>query len=65
MEVRIGTILVEQGVLTPDQVKAVLTVQERTGRPFGLICEQKYGIDPAQVEAAWASQANNFSKLCF
>lgn len=56
MEVRIGTILIERGVLTPDQVKAVLNVQERTGKPFGLICEQKYGIDPAQVESAWASQ---------
>ena len=46
MEVRIGNILVDRGVLTNDQVKAVLNVQNRTGQPFGLICEELYGVDP-------------------
>ena len=56
MEIRIGTILVEHGVLTTDQVKAVLNVQQRTGKPFGLICEEIYAVDPAQIESAWAQQ---------
>jgi hypothetical protein len=56
MEVRIGNILVDRGVLTNDQVKAVLNVQNRTGQPFGLICEELYGVDPSQIEAAWATQ---------
>ena len=54
MELRLGTILVDKGILTDDQVKAVLNVQQRTGRPFGLICEQMYGIAPKTIEAAWA-----------
>ena len=54
MELRLGTILVDKGILTEDQVKAVLNVQQRTGRPFGLICEQMYDIAPQAIEAAWA-----------
>ena len=56
MEVRIGTILVERGILEEDQVKAVLNIQRRTGEPFGLICERLYAITPEQVESAWAEQ---------
>lgn len=56
MEIRIGTILVQQGVLTTDQVKAVLSVQQRTGQPFGLICEEIYAVDPSKIESAWAQQ---------
>ena len=52
MELRLGTILVDKGILTDDQVKAVLNVQQRTGRPFGLICEQMYDIAPKTIEAA-------------
>ena len=56
MEVRIGTVLVERGILDQDQVKAVLNVQHRTGEPFGLICERIYDITPDEIEAAWADQ---------
>lgn len=56
MELRLGTILVDKGILTEDQVKAVLNVQQRTGRPFGLICEQMYDVAPKTIEAAWAEQ---------
>ena len=56
MELRLGTILVDQGILAEDQVKAVLNVQHRTGQPFGLICEQMYDIAPQAIEAAWAHQ---------
>ncbi len=56
MELRLGTILVDNGVLTDDQVKAVLNVQHRTGQPFGLICEQMYDIPPQSIEDAWATQ---------
>ena len=56
MELRIGTILMDQGILSEDQVKAVLNVQHRTGQPFGLICEQIYDIAPKAIEAAWARQ---------
>ena len=59
MEVRIGNILVDRGILTTDQVKAVLNVQHRTGQPFGLICEELYDVDPSQIESAWAAIARS------
>lgn len=56
MKVRLGEILIEQGALSQRQVQAILKEQQETHRPFGLICEQMFGIDPAIVEDAWAKQ---------
>lgn len=55
-EVRIGQILIEQGVLNAGQVDAILCAQQRTGRPFGVICEQLFDVPPAAVECAWSEQ---------
>ncbi|MHC5003786.1 MAG: GspE/PulE/PilB domain-containing protein [Planctomycetota bacterium] len=56
MKVRIGQLLVEAGVLSEEQCWSILYEQRRTGQPFGLICEQLYGVDPGLVEEAWARQ---------
>lgn len=56
MTIRLGKILVDRGVLTDAQVKDVLNEQERSGAPFGLICEQLFGVSPHDVEQAWAAQ---------
>jgi hypothetical protein len=56
MELRVGELLVENGVLDVSQVDEVLAEQKRTGEPFGKICERMFDIDPAAVEAAWAFQ---------
>lgn len=56
MEVRLGQLLVESRVLTQVQVEAVLAEQQRTGEPFGLICERLFRVDPDAVERAWATQ---------
>ena len=56
MDIRLGKILVDKGVLTGSQVHEVLDEQQRTGAPFGLICEQKFGVSPQDVEQAWATQ---------
>jgi hypothetical protein len=56
MEVRIGQLLIESGVLNDEQVERVLQQQHITGEPFGLIAEELFGVDPAAVEAAWARQ---------
>jgi hypothetical protein len=56
IEVRLGQLLVETGILDAGQVREVLAVQERTGEPFGLLAERLFGIAPEAVEEAWARQ---------
>ena len=52
----IGQLLVEQGVLTAEQVKHILTVQKASHRPFGDLAERLYGIAPEAIEDAWVQQ---------
>ncbi|MFN4242176.1 MAG: hypothetical protein ACK4PI_02955 [Tepidisphaerales bacterium] len=54
--VKIGEILVQHGVLTPAEVREVLSVQRRTGRPFGELAETLFGVPPDAVEEAWITQ---------
>lgn len=56
MEMRLGQLLVDGGVLTGSQVEDVLAEQAESGLPFGVIAEDRFGVDPASVEAAWARQ---------
>jgi hypothetical protein len=56
MECRLGQVLVEQGVLTGEQVESILARQKETGEPFGLLCEQIFSIAPETIENAWALQ---------
>ncbi len=53
---RLGELLVAQGVLTRDQVDAIAAHQERTARPFGALAEELFGVDPRAIEVAWATQ---------
>ncbi len=52
----IGQLLVEQGVLTAEQVRHILKVQKASHRPFGDLAERLYGIAPEAVEDAWVEQ---------
>ena len=36
MEVRLGQVLIESGVLSVEQSEQILDEQDRTGEPFGL-----------------------------
>lgn len=54
--IRIGQLLVEQGVLTDVQVEHILKVQKESGRPFGDLAERLFGISPRAVEDAWVEQ---------
>jgi len=54
--IQIGELLVEQGVLTRQQVKHILLIQKQSHRPFGDLAERLYGIDPKAVEDAWVEQ---------
>lgn len=55
--IRLGELMVERGVLTPAQRDEALAAQEGGhARPLGVIVEEMFGVDPAQVESAWAQQ---------
>ncbi len=56
MALRLGDLLVQYGVLTPDQCDQVVKEQESNPRPFGLLAEEMFGIDPGVIEHAWAVQ---------
>ena len=52
----IGQVLIEQGVLSAEQVAHILKVQKASHRPFGDLAERLYGIAPEAVEDAWVEQ---------
>ncbi|HYE17512.1 MAG TPA: hypothetical protein VEA69_03655 [Tepidisphaeraceae bacterium] len=52
----IGELLVEQGVLTAEQVGHILKVQKASHRPFGDLAERLFGVNPQLVEDAWVEQ---------
>lgn len=54
--IQIGQLLVEQGVLTSEQVRHILTVQRASSRPFGDLAERLFGVSPEAVEDAWVEQ---------
>ena len=56
MEVRIGQVLIDNGVLTSQQVEFILEEQQRTGEPFGVLSERLFHVDPETIEQAWATQ---------
>lgn len=62
MRLPIGTLLVDQGVLTPDQCEQVLERQRVTHRPFGEIAEEMFGVESREVERAWAKQYATLTK---
>lgn len=53
---RLGDILVNHGVLTPQQRDEVLEEQRLGGRPFGELAEWMFNVSPDAVERAWAAQ---------
>lgn len=55
-QIRIGELLVEQGVITSAQVQHILKVQKESGRPFGDLAERLFGISPRAIEDAWVEQ---------
>ena len=53
---KLGELMVRQGLLTEAQVAEVLAAQARRTEPFGSICERLFGIAPELVEGAWVEQ---------
>ncbi|MFT3785443.1 MAG: hypothetical protein QM770_04675 [Tepidisphaeraceae bacterium] len=61
--IRIGQILVEQGLMTQSQVDHVLATQRRSGRPFGDLAERLFGVSPKAVEDAWVKQYAQLTQI--
>lgn len=53
---RLGDLLVTQGLLTPSQRDQIVGIQQRCGRPFGVLAEETFGLSSRQIEAAWVVQ---------
>ena len=53
---RLGEVLVEQGILNESEVDAILRQQRSSGRPFGVIAEAICNVSMEAIEDAWASQ---------
>jgi hypothetical protein len=55
-KLRIGELLVRQGVLTEAQVAKIVEEQRRVARPFGDLAERLFGVSPDSIEQAWIDQ---------
>lgn len=56
MHVRLGDLLVARGVITEAQRQRILAAQAHSARPFGVIAERMFAVDPRGIEQAWAAQ---------
>lgn len=58
---RIGEILVEQGVLSEQQVFEILETQRATATPFGVLAEKMFDVTLDSIEQAWIEQYHRFT----
>ena len=58
---RLGEILVMQGVLTAEQAAEVADAQRTCRRPFGKIAEEMFGVTIRCIEDAWVEQYHQFT----
>jgi len=56
MAVRLGEVMIEQGLLTRQQVETILQEQRKLHRPFGELAERLFGVSERDVERSWATQ---------
>lgn len=55
-DIRIGQILVEQGVLNEQQVFEIVEAQRKRGIPFGVLAERMFDVTVESIEEAWIEQ---------
>lgn len=58
---RIGQVLIEQGVLSEQQVFEVLEAQRRDRMPFGVLAERMFDVTLDSIEQAWIEQYHRFT----
>jgi MshEN domain len=59
--IKIGEILVEQGVLSEQQVFEVLEAQKQHRMPFGVLAERMFDVTLHSIENAWVEQYHRFT----
>ena len=59
--IRIGEILIEQGVLSEQQVFEILQAQRDTATPFGILAERLFYVTVQSIEQAWIEQYQRFT----
>ncbi len=60
-DIRIGQILIEQGVLNDQQVFEIVQAQKRSGVPFGVLAERMFDVTIDSIEQAWVEQYSRFT----
>lgn len=53
---RIGQVLIEQGILNDQQVFEILEQQRSQGIPFGVLAQRMFDVTVGSIEHAWADQ---------
>ena len=53
---KIGQILIQQGVLSEQQVFEICEAQRETGIPFGVLAERLFDVTIQSIEGAWVEQ---------
>lgn len=53
---KIGQILINQGVLSEQQVFEICEAQRETGTPFGVLAERMFDVTIQSIEGAWIEQ---------
>jgi type II secretion system (T2SS) protein E len=59
--IKIGEILIEQGVLSEQQVFEVLEAQKEHRMPFGVLAERMFDVTLHSIETAWVEQYHRFT----
>jgi len=59
--IKIGQILIEQGVLSEQQVFEVLEAQKEHRMPFGVLAERMFDVTLHSIETAWVEQYHRFT----
>lgn len=59
--IRIGEILIEQGILTEQQVFEIVQAQKRERLPFGVLAERLFDVTVETIEAAWIEQYHRYT----
>lgn len=58
---RIGEILIEQGVLSEQQVFEIVQAQKKQQLPFGVLAERMFDVTLESIENAWIEQYHRFT----
>ncbi len=60
--VRLGEVMINQGLLTKEQVQTILDHQRERPRPFGHLAEVLFHVSAEDVESAWVEQYSRITE---